>query len=83
MNRNRESYPGTLSVLGFAVGCALAGFMLRLLLVPAGLVGRTANLMMFEGDFWWYIVRAFLFALFAGIAGAIIAAVHNEFLKRS
>jgi hypothetical protein len=57
--------------------------MLRLLLVPAGLVGRTANLMMFEGDFWWYIVRAFLFALFAGIAGAIIAAVHNEFLKRS
>jgi hypothetical protein len=83
MNRNRELYPGTLSVLGFAVGCALAGFMLRLLLVPAGLVGRTANLMMFEGDFWWYIVRAFLFALFAGIAGAIIAAVHNEFLKRS
>jgi hypothetical protein len=82
MQRNRESYPGTLSVLGFSVGCALAGFMLRLLLVPAGLVGRAAHFMLFEGDFVWYIIRAALFALFAGIAGAVIAAVHNEFVKR-
>lgn len=83
MQRNRESYPGTLNVLGFAVGCALAGFMLRLLLVPAGLVGRAGNLMIFEGDFGWFILRAILFALFAGVAGAIIAAIHNEFVKRS
>ena len=80
---NRESYPGTLNVLGFAVGCSLAGFLLRLLLVPAGVAGRTANFMIFEGDFGWYIVRALLFGLFAGIAGAIIAAIHNEFMKRS
>ncbi len=82
MQRNRESYHGTLNVLGFALGCAVAGFMLRLLLVPAGLVGRAANFELFEGDFGWFITRAFLFALVAGIAGAIIATIHNEFVKR-
>jgi len=40
-------------------------------------------LMIFEGDFGWFIIRAMLFALFAGIAGAIVAAIHNEFVKRS
>ena len=80
MERKRDS---RLSVLGFAIGCALAGFILRLLLVPSGLVGRTSNIMILEGDFGGYIVRALLFALLAGIAGTIIALIHNEFAKRS
>lgn len=83
MEHKRESHQATLSVLGFAVGCALAGFILRLLLVPTGLVGRTSNFMILEGDVGGYVIRALVFALFAGIAGAVIAFIHNEFAKRS
>ncbi len=83
MERKRDSRQATLSVFGFALGCALAGFILRLLLIPTGLVGRTSNVMILEGDIGGYIARALLFALFAGVAGAVIAFIHNEFAKRS
>ena len=70
----------TLNVLGFAIGSGLAGFVLRLLVVPAGLVGRAS--MAAEGDIGAYVTRAFVLAVFSGIAGASIAAAHNEFAKR-
>jgi hypothetical protein len=82
MERNFEPRPATLNTFGFAIGSALAGFILRLLLIPSGLVGRSSTLMLAEGDIGGYLVRALIFALFAGIAGMIIAIVHNEFAKR-
>jgi len=71
-----------LNVLGFAVGSGVAGFVLRLVLVPAGLVGRSSSLMLGQGDIGTYLLRALLLALFSAFAGAIVAAVHNEFAKR-
>jgi hypothetical protein len=83
MDRNRDSHPGTLNVFGFAVGCALAGFIVRIMLLPTGLAGRASALSIVEGDIGGYIVKALVFGLFVGIAGAIIAFIHNEFAKRS
>ncbi len=83
MDRSRDSRPTTLNVFGFAFGCALAGFILRFLLIPVGLAGRTGNSMIIEGDLGGYLLRALILALFTGIAGAVIAFVHNEFAKRS
>jgi hypothetical protein len=74
------SQHATLNVLGFAVGSGLAGFILRLLIVPTGLGGRSS--IAAEGDIGGYVMRALVLAVFSGIAGAIIAAVHNEFAKR-
>lgn len=82
MERGRSQH-ATLSVFGFSVGCGLAGLIIRLLLLPTGLAGRTTNLMLVEGDLGGYLIRLFLFAFLAGIAGAVIAWVHNEFAKRS
>ncbi|MBV8163322.1 MAG: hypothetical protein JOZ91_03550 [Candidatus Eremiobacteraeota bacterium] len=74
--------PLTLNVLGFAIGSGVAGFALRLVLVPAGLVGRSSSFVLGQGDIGAYVLRALLLALFSAFAGAIIAAVHNEFAKR-
>jgi hypothetical protein len=78
----RESRQATLNVFGFALGYAVAGFVVRLLLIPTDLGGRTNTLMISEGDIGSYVIRALLFAFFAGIAGAIVAVIHNEFAKR-
>ena len=83
MERNREPQQAILNTFGFALGSALAGFILRLLLIPSGLEGRSSTLMLAQGDIGGYIVRALIFALFSGIAGMIIAIVHNEFAKRT
>ena len=83
MKGNRELRFATINIFGFAAGCAVAGFILRLLLIPTGLVGGRSNVMILEGDVVGYIVRALAFAFFAGIAGSVIAFIHNEFVKRS
>jgi hypothetical protein len=83
MERNPKTQQATLNTFGFALGCALAGFILRLLIIPSGLEGRSSTLMLAEGDFGGYVVRALVFALFSGIAGMVIALVHNEFAKRT
>jgi hypothetical protein len=38
--------------------------------------------MLGQGDIGTYLLRALLLALFSAFAGAIVAAVHNEFAKR-
>jgi hypothetical protein len=83
VERNRSSNPATLSIFGFAIGSAVGGFIFRLLLIPTDLGGRTNTMLISEGDIGSYIVRALLFALFAGIAGAAVALTHNEVAKRS
>ena len=82
MERQRETQQATLNTFGFAIGSGLAGFILRLLVIPIGLEGRSSTLMLAQGDIGGYLVRALVFALFSGIGGMIIAMVHNEFAKR-
>ncbi len=82
MHDSGHPTPAVLSVLGFALGAGCGGFILRLLMVPAGLIGPTTSLIVSEGSVGLYIARALLFAVIAAIAGAVVAFVHNEIAKR-
>ena len=83
MARRDAAETALLSVLGLAVGCAIAALVIRTLLLPIEfLLNRTANLLTAEGGLAWYVSRTLVWAIVAGLVGAIVGAIHNEFIKR-
>jgi len=96
--QNLPASPGYshLSVWGFAVGFAASALFLGVIMWPAGMMmhgawgsnpmmGQGAHPMMGYGSGygWWHTGGLLLGAIIAGVAGAIIAAVHNALVPKT
>ena len=72
-----------LHVAGLSIGMALAAVVVRALFLPFEfLVSGQASVLAAEGGFVWYLSRTLVWAVVAGLAGAVVGVVHNEFVKR-
>jgi len=86
---------GRLSIWGLAVGFAAAALFLGLFMWPAGMMMRGScgsNPMMGQGPYpvmgiggygGWYISSLLFMLVVAGVAGAIVAAVHNAIAPKT
>ena len=81
---------GRLSIWGLAVGFATAALVLGLFMWPAGMMmrgGWGSNTIMGQSPYpmmgGWYLGGLLFMVVIAGLAGAIVAAVHNAIAPKT